>query len=216
MHVADSGGAAAPELRMPTEWRTALRLLLVTDSSGDAARIEALVRAAVAGGVRAVQLREPTLPALSLAELCDRLRPVLEVVDGLLLVNDRADVVAAGHAHGVHLGHRSLPPSAVRPLLRPGQLLSVAVHDQPELHAAAAARVDFALLAPILPTSSKPGAPYLGWQVARALTRGSTVPLLWLGGLHAGVVAELAKATLHDRPLGIAVRSALAAAPDPK
>ena len=94
----------------------AMELVLISDGLGDPNRLAKLVALAVTGGVRAVQLREPDMSARVLADLCRQLLPVLERVGGLLLVNDRADLVAAGLAHGVHLGKCRWP----LPVLRAG------------------------------------------------------------------------------------------------
>lgn len=203
-------GASRPNKRVPA----ALRLVLVTDGRGDIEDLTQLVRAAVAGGVRSVQLREPKLTARELAQLCDRLRPDLDQVDGLLLVNDRVDVVLAGHAHGVQLGYRSLAPAEVRPLLGQDFVMGVSVHDDVELAAAAAAGADFVLLSPILPTRSKPGSPGVGPVRAGRWTAGSSVPVVWLGGMDAVGVAAIADLPADARPIGIAVQSALCSAPE--
>jgi 8-oxo-dGTP diphosphatase len=42
---------------------------------------------------------------------------------------------------------------------------------------------DFALLSPVLPTQSHPGAPHLGWDSFAAMAAGSTIPVYALGGL---------------------------------
>lgn len=195
--------------------RAALRLLWVTDGRGDGDRIVAIVTAAIGGGLRAVQVREPALPARLLAALCERLAAELAPVDGLLLVNDRVDVAAAGPAHGAHVGHRSLPAAAARRVLRPGQLLGCSAHDAAELRAAAAAGCDFCLLAPVLPTTSKPGAVALGIERAAALTAAASLPVLWLGGIDEGSIAAVAAVTGIGRPWGVAVRSALGDSLDP-
>lgn len=204
--------------RSPSEPRArlgALRLLMITAGRGDADGTFQQVCAAVAGGVRAVQVREHALNARELAALCARLRPVLEDVGGLLLVNDRVDVAAAGHAHGVQLGFRSLSVADARAVLRPGQVIGVSVHEDRELQAAAAAGADFALLAPVLPTSSKPGAPCLGLLRAAAWTARAGIPVVWLGGLDASSAAMLADLPPGDRPAGIAVKRALSDSPHP-
>src|SRR5690606_1755085 len=73
---------------------SALRLVMVTDGRGDGPRILAALRAAIDGGLRAVQLREPGMSARALAALCEALRELLDPLGGLVLVNDRADVAA--------------------------------------------------------------------------------------------------------------------------
>jgi len=190
-----------------------LRVVLVSDGQGDAARLLRIVTAACAGGVRAVQLREPGLSARELAALCARLRPVTAAAGGVLLVNDRVDVAAAC-ADGAQVGHRSLPPLLARRALGPDRLLGVSVHDASELAALGAAGADFALLAPVWPTASKPGQPGLGVAAAGAMTAVSPVPVVWLGGVDVGVAAALAELPAAQRPLGVALRSGLCSAND--
>lgn len=192
-----------------------LRVLLVTDGRGEPARIEALAAAAVAGGVRAVQVRESRLPARQLAVLCERLRQILEPVGGLVLVNDRVDVAAAGCAHGAHVGHRSLTPRHARRALGQAAWLGSSVHDRDQLQEAAAARCDYAVLAPVWPTVSKPGAPALGPERAGAWTAAAGLPVLWLGGVDPDRAASIGDLPAARRPVGIAVCSAICAAADP-
>lgn len=198
--------------RAPADPLAALRVMLVTDGQGDVARIERIVAASIAGGIRAVQVRERTLTARQLALLGDRLRRLLEPVDGLAIVNDRIDVALAGHFHGVQVGHRSLPAATARVLCAERCLVGSSVHDAESLEDAARARCDWAILAPVWPTSSKPGAPSLGAARAGVLTQGATLPVLWLGG----VTPERAPIARREGAHGVAVRSALCDAADPE
>lgn len=195
--------------------RRALRLCLITDGRGELASLLQLVQQALAGGVRAVQLREPMLTARQLGALGERLLPLVDAVQGVLLVNDRVDVAAAGLCHGVQLGHRSLPTAAARAALRHGELIGCSVHQEDELQRAAEDGADFALLAPVLPTGSKPGVPHLGIERAGQWTATAPLPVLWLGGFHAANLDALGAVPAASRPLGIAVRSAICSAADP-
>lgn len=192
-----------------------LRLVLITDGRGDPARVESIVEQAVGAGVRCVQLREPQWPARALLRTCERLLPTLQRAGGLLLVNDRLDVVAAGVAHGAQVGHRSLPPEIARRVLGPDFLLGYSAHDQSELDLAVAADCDFALLSPVWPTTSKPNAPHLGAARAAQLTSKARLPVVWLGGVDAVRTASLRDVPAAGRPAGVAVRSAIMAALDP-
>jgi thiamine-phosphate pyrophosphorylase len=174
------------------------------------------VRAAVAGGVRAVQLREPGLGARRLALLCERLREAVRRHSGLLLVNDRGDVAAAGLADGVQVGHRSLPVAAARRVLGTAPWLGASVHSEAELAAAADDGADFALLSPIWRTTSKPGAHTLGADVAGRWTGGARLPVVWLGGVSAAAAVAIAELPPDHRPDGIAVRSGIWNADDPE
>lgn len=199
----------------PAAWRAALRLLLVSDGRGEVPRLLALVAAAVQGGVRAVQLREPGLDDRTLAVVCDQVRPWLQPVGGILLVNGRPEV-ARHHADGLQATWRNRPWGALRAQLGAGQLLGASVHSAAELAEADSAGADFAVLAPVLATGSKPGQSPLGLDRARELTRHSPLPLVWLGGLDGATLpVALASTDAGERPLGFAVLGAIGTAADP-
>lgn len=199
---------------MPSGAATPPRLLLVTDGLGDAARLRRIVAAAVAGGVRAVQLREPSWSARQLGAAASDLQPLLRAVGGQLYVNDRVDVAAAGLCDGVQVGHRSLPPLAARAALAGRARLGVSCHDPEELAAAHAAGADFALLSPVWPTASKPDHAGLGVARAGAWTADAGLPVLWLGGVTPARVATIGGLPPSARPVGFAVRGFLCEADD--
>lgn len=193
-----------------------LRLLFVTDGRGDEARVVSTVERAVRGGCRAVQLREPAWSASQMFDCASRLLPLLRTEGGLLFVNDRCDLAACGACDGAQVGVRSLPPDLARIAVGERAWLGVSCHDAAELAEAAVARADFALLSPVWPTGSKPG--HGGLSVARAgsLTAGAGLPVLWLGGISAARAKEVHELPLAQRPVGVAVMSAIADAADPE
>ena len=158
--------------------RRALRLTWVTDGQGDPARILELVAAMIRGGLRTVQVRERTLPAGALVELCQDLSNLMEPVDGVVLVNDRADVAAVA-CHGVHLPVASMTPGLARELVGPERIVGCAVHDERELATAVAGGADYVMVSPVFPTASKPGVVPLGVDGATRLARRSSVPAIW-------------------------------------
>jgi thiamine-phosphate pyrophosphorylase len=175
-----------------------------------------LVKAALRGGVRAVQLREPLMSAAQLARTCERLLGAIRAVDGVLLVNDRCDLAAAGLCDGVQLGHRSLPVALARRACGPEALLGASCHSPLELSNAADAGADFALLSPVWATTSKPGLVGLGVERAGQWTRETPLPVLWLGGCSAARAQEAESLPLAEKPIGIAAISAIADAEDPE
>ncbi|MBL8730451.1 MAG: thiamine phosphate synthase [Planctomycetes bacterium] len=191
-----------------------LRLVVITDGRGDLVRLEQVVAAALDGGARCVQVREPHWSARMLMRACERLLPLVERVRGVLLVNDRLDVAAARMAHGTQIGHKSLPPEVARDVVGIRSLLGYSAHDQQELDAAAVS-CDFVLLSPVWATTSKPGLPHLGVARAAQMTALAKVPVVWLGGIGVEQAAQVADLRGIRRPVGIAVRSAVLAAEDP-
>lgn len=72
----------------------------------------------------------------------------------------------------------------------PGLLVSASCHDAAQLEAATALGADFATVSPVLPTTSHPGAPGLGWARLGELCRGSRLGVYALGGLGPGHLAR--------------------------
>lgn len=193
-----------------------LRLILVTDGIGDATRLQQIVTAAIEGGVRCVQLREPRWSARQLLLACEILKPMLDSVHGLLLVNDRLDVAATGAAHGAQIGHRSLPPELARKVVGPSSVLGYSAHNAAEMSLAAKHGCDFALLSPVWPTSSKPSVAPLEVSRAAQLTEQAPLPIAWLGGVNPTTIHQIHDVAESQRPVGVAVLSAIMQSDDPK
>lgn len=188
-------------------------LYLITDRlqvpDGDLPRA---VAHALAGGVRAVQLREKDLSARDLYPLARELRAVTRRAGARLLINDRVDVALAVEADGVHLGGGSLPVKAARHILGPGRLIGVSTHAVAEVQAARADGADFATFGPVFFTPSKAafGAP-VGLERLRAACAGP-LPIFALGGVTDERVPDL----LAAGAAGVACISAILAAPSPE
>lgn len=189
----------------------AFRVYFVTDRKQTAGRpLVDVVHAALDGGIRGVQLREKDLEGGALYALAERLRVLTRRYDARLLVNDRIDVALAVEADGVHLGHDSFPVETARSLLGPGRPIGVSTHSEEEIAAAQAA--DFIVFGPVYATPSKAayGAPQGLEKLRRAVVQ-STVPVLAIGGITATHVPEIIEAGAQ----GVALISAISAAPDP-
>jgi thiamine-phosphate pyrophosphorylase len=189
------------------------RLYLVTDrlrvTGGD---LLAAVERALAGGVRAVQLREKDLPGGKLYELALAVRELTARHGARLLVNDRVDVALAAGADGVHLGVASIPPGDARRLLGPKALIGCSTHDLRELAEAAAGGADFATFGPVYATPSKAAyGPPVGVVALRRACAASRVPVFALGGIGAGNVREV----LGAGAWGVGAIGAILSAPDP-
>lgn len=95
------------------------------DSEGEFAQLaESLVEA----GADVLQLRDKQLDDRALLGRAERLMAATRGTPTLAIVNDRADIAAAAHAHGVHLGQNELPVAAARRILGPEILIGVSTH----------------------------------------------------------------------------------------
>jgi thiamine-phosphate pyrophosphorylase len=152
----------------------------------------ATVRAALQGGVRAVQLREKDLSAAELYPLALALRRLTREFSARLLINDRIDLALAVDADGIHLGHHSLPIAVARRLLGNQRLISVSTHHPDEVGRAAAAGADFVTFGPVYPTPSKlPYGSPVGLEPLAAVCADAPLPVFALGGVTAERLPEL-------------------------
>jgi len=106
----------------------------------------------------------------------------------LLVAGPDWRLAAAVGAAGVHLPDgiaRQGVPAGLRLWLRTGRLLSVACHDRSGLARAARLGADMALLSPVFPTASHPGAPSLGTYRFALWAQAAGVPVVALGGVNA-------------------------------
>ncbi len=175
------------------------RILVLTDRTQTGGRpLVDVVQAAVAGGARAVVLRERDLPRADRARLIAALRAVLADVDGTLLAASDASL----DTDGVHLAANDPFPG-----LRP-RIVGRSCHNPEELRRAAREGCTYATLSPIFASASKPGyGPALG---TGALTDPS-LPVFALGGVSTGNARECVTAGAA----GVAVMGAVMRAPDP-
>jgi thiamine-phosphate pyrophosphorylase len=190
------------------------RLYLVTERHRTAGRpLLDVVEHALQGGVDAVQLREKDLTARELVELGTRLRELCNRHRARLLINDRIDVALAVGADGVHLPANSFNPRDARGLLGPDALIGVSTHSLAEARAAQDAGADFIVFGPVFDTPSKRafGAP-VGLEALAEVTRAVSRPVVAIGG----ITTEQMPAVRAHGARGIAVISAILAAPDPR
>ncbi|MBS1242601.1 MAG: tenI [Nitrospirae bacterium] len=160
------------------------RLYLITDRKIAVKPLTEAVRLALQGGVKAVQLREKDLPVRELLALAQELRAITREFGAKLFINDRVDVAVAAGADGVHLGHQSMPPEAVRKAAGKGLLIGVSTHNPEEARAAEAGGADFITFGPIFQTPSKSeyGVP-VGIDAIKAIKNEVKIPIFALGWL---------------------------------
>ena len=172
-----------------------------------------MIAAALAGGVKAVQLREKDLPLRDLLSLAQCMRELTSKNSALLLINDRTDICQAVDADGVHLRSDSFPTHVVRRILGDHKRIGVSVHSVQEAVIAENEGADFVTLGPLYETPSK--IPYgrpLGLKILRAARERIRIPLFALGGIRAEHVAELFSAGAD----GMALISSILSSEDPK
>jgi thiamine-phosphate pyrophosphorylase len=187
---------------------------LVTDTRLSAPRgVVATVAAAVDGGATAVQLRDPELDDRDFTALGRRLRRLLARTDVPLIVNDRAHLVDAIGADGLHVGQRDLGVRTARAMIGPERYLGVSVQttDQVARVLALGVAVDYLGVGPVWAQSTKPdAAPPCGPEGLARIVAASPWPCVAIGGVDHGRV----RAARACGASGIAVVSAVCGSAD--
>lgn len=200
--------------RRTPELRSALRLMIITDRelAGERGWF-AVTEAALVAGATAVQLRDKHATSRELLEMALALRPLVERHGALFLVNDRFDVALAAEAHGVHLGDDDLPVAEVRRAVAADFVIGRSADTEEAARAAEAQGADYLGVGSVFGTQTKKevlgeviGTEQLG-RVARAVS----IPVIGIGGVSATNAAAVAA----TGAAGMAVVSAVMAAPDP-
>ncbi|MGA2454915.1 MAG: thiamine phosphate synthase [Solirubrobacteraceae bacterium] len=190
----------------------AARLYLVCGGNPDGRELPTLLRAAIAGGVDVVQLREKHMPDEELASVANAARILCEELGALLIVNDRPWVAREARADGIHVGQDDIPPAEVRELVGPELLIGLSTHSPAQIDAVDASVVDYIGVGPIHETPTKPGRPAVGTELVRYAAAHAKVPFFAIGGLDAGNLAQV----LDAGATRVCVLRAIAGADDPE
>jgi thiamine-phosphate pyrophosphorylase len=149
----------------------------------------------LAGGARVLQLRMKRTPMRQALIAARAVVAACREAGALCLVNDRVDLALLAGADGVHVGDEDLPPEAARELLGPGRVLGVTVRNADMARAARAAGADYVGLGPIFGTVTKQvPAPVLGVERFAEVVRDCPLPVVGIGGVGLGNIAEVAAA----------------------
>jgi thiamine-phosphate pyrophosphorylase len=174
----------------------ASRLYLVCPETTAAApaaerKLADLLRAAVAGGVDIVQLREKHLPDDQLVAVAKAARALCARIGALLIVNDRPLAALEAGADGVHVGQEDMPVAQARELVGADMLIGLSTHAPLEIDAPDASLADYIGVGPVHETPTKPGRAAVGLELVRYAAAHARKPFFAIGGLDAHNLGEV-------------------------
>jgi len=195
---------------MPTHELSGLYIILDPSVRPDRP-LGAVLKAAAEGGAKLFQYRNKVA---SMREQYGEALPLRKLAGELgvtFLVNDRCDLALAVDADGVHLGQDDLSCRDVRRILGTDKIIGLSTHHAEQVRQANDLELDYIGFGPIFkPVSKQDHDPVVGvdgFKLVRALT---SLPVFAIGGIRAEQVSAVMKAGAD----GIAVISAVVAAPD--
>jgi thiamine-phosphate pyrophosphorylase len=172
--------------------RTA-RLYFVCEAQPPGVELEALLRAALGGGVDIVQLREKELPHREIELAAATFRRLCDTHSALFIVNDDPELAQVCGADGVHVGQDDMPAAEARALLGPDAIIGLSTHSEQQIAATADAPVDYISVGPIWETPTKEGRPGVGLELVTHAADRAAHPFYAIGGIdpsNAGAVVE--------------------------
>lgn len=183
--------------------------LLLYAVTAPCAALEQQVEEAVLGGATLVQLREKDLSEADYTALARRIKAVTDRHGVPLIINDSLPVALASNVAGVHIGQEDGNVREARARLGGGKILGVSAQTVEQALAAEADGADYLGVGAVFPTATKPDAAEVPLATLKAICAAVRIPVVAIGGIHAGNVQALAGSGIA----GICAVSALFARP---
>lgn len=182
-----------------------------------------VVRAALSGGIRFLQLRAKHAEAFDILKYTRKISSLLPqgepgVDRPYFVLNDRVDVAWAARCDGlpvdgVHIGQKDVPAYAARKLLGENAIVGLTVSNLEEVKKANPAIVDYVSIGSYRANPSKPGRVCVGdGDSFRKIVSESLLPSCVVGGVTASDAADVYDAGAD----GLCVISAICEAVDPE
>jgi thiamine-phosphate pyrophosphorylase len=187
---------APPETaaRLRRERLRTARLYLCCEARPRGEEPEALLRAALRGGVDIVQLREKSLPRREIERSAMTFRRICDTHGALFIVNDDPSLARACGADGVHVGQGDTPVAEARAIVGPDAIIGLSTHSEEQISAAAAEPVDYISVGPIWETPTKEGRPAVGLELVSYAAATAAHPFFAIGGIDADNAASVVAA----------------------
>ena len=170
-----------------------------------------IIRAAIAGGVNLVQLREKDLGTTALRRLAFEIREIT-LGRAFFLINSETTLAEECHADGVHFSEQQLIKHCNHTNSSRDFLIGQSVHSLSVAQTAEEHHVSYIQLGTIFPSKSKPSSAGSGTQLIRSVSSNIKTPIIAVGGINISNV----RAVSQSGATGIAVISAIMEAKDPQ
>ena len=164
-----------------------------------------VARAFLSAGTRLVQLRCKSWGSGAFLDLATAVTEDGNRAGAMVIVNDRADVAALSHAHGLHVGQEDLTPADARTVIGATPLLGLSTHTQEQWLAAVREPVTYIAIGPVFGTGTKEtGYEAIGVETVRRASDAASqsgLPTVAIGG----ITIDNARAVLDAGAASVAV-----------
>ena len=152
------------------------------------------LRRALHRGLRLVQIREKEMSGSVLTSFAREVTGLAHQHGARVLLNADAQLANEIGADGVHLTAAQTLALTERPAC---EWVAASCHNAVELAHAIRLGADFAVMGPVLPTLSHPGAPTQGWDGFTQVINDTPIPVYALGGMRQDDLEVARRAGAH-------------------
>ena len=146
-----------------------------------------VARAFLSAGATLLQLRCKTWGSAAFLDLANLVIEEANRAAAVVIVNDRADVAALAHAHGLHVGQEDLAPGDARKVIGAKALLGLSTHTPDQWESAVNERINYIAIGPVFGTGTKDtGYQSVGLDLvtrAAAVAGAAGLPTVAIGGI---------------------------------
>ncbi len=147
----------------------------------------------IEGGAGIIQLRAKEASTKEFLEAGAEVKKLCEG-EVLFIINDRVDVALALDSDGVHLGQDDMPANVARDILGSGKIIGCSVHSIEEARMANEESPDYIGVGSVFFTSTKTGVSPVGIELIRKIKEEIDIPVVAIGGINEGNIAEVISA----------------------
>lgn len=188
---------------------------LVTDNSLCLGRsLVDIVRASIAGGVKAIQIREKNITSRDFVELGRAISNITKPACIPLIINDRADIAQIIKADGLHIGQSDIAYQDAREIMGADAIIGLSIENiEQALVSKTYHDLDYIGASPVFGTPTKTDtAPALGLEGLAELRRIVDIPIVAIGG----ITTQNCRDVIQHGADSIAVVSAICSSADPE
>lgn len=144
---------------------------------------ESVLREAISGGVRIVQIREKSMCDRELIAHARRVREITRDAGVLLILNDRPDLTVLCGADGVHVGQEELSIRDARRIVGPERLIGVSTHSIEQARKAILDGASYLGVGPVFPSGTKSFDEFVGLDLVKEVAVEVSLPWFAIGGI---------------------------------
>ncbi len=173
-----------------------------------------VAEATLKGGTSVLQLRDKTQDKGDILPIARQLKSMCDDYGALFIMNDDADIALACDAHGLHVGQTDLPVSEARLVLAHRQIIGTSNGGVDEVMQSTSNGADYLAVGAVFATTTmgKSGRTSLGVEMLSKVKEQVSQPIVAIGGINAGNIAEVVRAGADC----VCVVSAVTFADDPQ